>query len=53
MHAVSLLMLADNQSTTMQAKGVELQGASAMISEWLQSMEAEQTIHEWFGSGKK
>jgi hypothetical protein len=52
-HHVGNLMRDDDQSTTMQDKGVQLQGASAMISEWLQSMEAEQTIQDFFGSGKK
>ena len=53
MNSVSLMMLGDDQSTTMQAKGVELQGASAQINEWLQSMAAEQTIQDFFGSGRK
>ena len=52
MNAVAMLMLADDQSLTMQAKGVELQGASATISEWLESMRAEETI-QGFVEGRK
>lgn len=53
MRSTATMMLDDDQSTTMQGKGIELQGAAATISEWLQSMEAEQTIQDFFGSGKK
>jgi hypothetical protein len=53
MREVSLLMLADNQSPRTKSKGLEMKGASAIITEWLQSMEAEQTIQDAFGSGEK
>jgi len=52
MQSVALEMLAADQSTTMQSKGVELQGAAATVSEWLESMRAEETI-QGFVDGRK
>lgn len=52
MHSVALLMQSDDQSQRMQAKGVELQGASSMVREWLTSMADEHTI-QTFVKGRK
>lgn len=44
MHSVSLVMLGTDQSRRMNSKGLELQGASTVIREWVTSMDAERTI---------